>query len=466
MQKLKLLAIPSLVVIAQVVYAAPNLLYSVPAGSGNVAAVSVAAIPSGGTYVLSMIVPLTTSYYAVYPPDSGLGALLTRFDNHGYASWSVKLKGSGGDVPFGLAIDQQGAAYVVGETNSPDFPVVNGVQTSCPNTTDTCGFITKVDSSGNIVYSTYLGGHGVSAVEAVAIDSSGAAYVTGSTESTDFPTTPGAYRTTVPATGPHLTVYAFVARLNALGNALTYSTYLGGENVACIGGSTCMRVTASSGGGAIAVDLSGNAYVAGSTNALDFPVTQGAFQTTCNCRGQAGGAFALKLSPSADELVYSTFLGVSPLGGSLYPEGYTGPIAIAVNSAAAATLAGSTISSSFPTTPGALQTTYKGCSAQPCGGPNLSPNGFVAKLNSSGTALVWSTLFGGTSANVTSAAVALDGTVWLAESQAGSDFPITSGAFPRGGDFIAALRPDGSGLTVSSQFPSGLTDGQIAIASD
>ena len=194
----------------------------------------------------------------------------------------------------------------------------------------------------------------------LAVDSSGSAYVTGYTNSTDFPVTNGAYQTNSLAGQS-----AFVTKLNPAGTALSYSTYLGGSS--------------SNYGNAIAVDPSGSAYVTGSTTSANFPVSAGAFQPNL---GGIQNAFVAKLDPTGSSLAYSTYLG-----GSSSDSGN----AIAVDAAGSAYIGGSVRSGNFPVTDGAT--------IMEVASPNYYSTAFVASLNPSGTALQYSTYFGGTTIN-------------------------------------------------------------------
>jgi hypothetical protein len=271
--------------------------------------------------------------------------------------YSTYLGGRGADQANGIAVDALGNAYVAGYTNSSDFPTTPGaVQGRLAGFRN--AFVAKLNATSTaLVYATYLGGSGNDYGNAIAVDASGNAYVTGSTYSTNFPTTPGAVQRTYGGGGD-----AFVARLNSAGTALLYSSYLGGSS-------------ADQGNG-IAVDASGNAYVAGYTNSSNFPTTPGAVQTRL-----AGfqNAFVAKLNVTGIALVYATYLGGS---GNDYGA------AIAVDASGNAYVTGSTYSTNFPTTPGAVQRTYGG------GGDT-----FVAKLNATGTALLYSTYLGGSGAD-------------------------------------------------------------------
>jgi Beta-propeller repeat len=258
--------------------------------------------------------------------------------------YSTFLGGSEEDDGFGIAVDNSGNAYVTGGTNSTDFPTMNPLQPAGGG-----AFVAKINPSGSaLVYSTYLGGSGGDTGFGIAVDSAGNAYVTGYTGSTDFPTMNALQPTYA---GSH---DAFVAKINAVGSALVYSTYLGGSGQEI--------------GFGIIVDSAGNAYVTGDTYSTDFP-TMNPLQPA---NGGGSDAFVAKLNAVGSALVYSTYLGGSA------NEGSSG---IAVDDAGNAYVTGGTNSTDFPTTPGAFQTT--------------GPGGFVTKINSTGSALVYSTYLDG-----------------------------------------------------------------------
>ena len=235
--------------------------------------------------------------------------------------YSTYLGGSSSDRGYGIAVDASGCAYLTGNTGSSDFPTQNPYQASnSGGLTD--AFVAKIDtaSSGNdsLVYSTYLGGEKSDCAYGIAVDASGCAYVGGYTESTHFPTQNPFQATNAGSKD------VFLAKLSATGNALVYSTYLGG--------------TASDYGYSIAVDASGCAYITGVTYSVDFP-TLNAFQT------DQGGIdpFVTKLDTTksgADSLIYSTYFG-----GSSADRGY----GIAVDTSGCAYVIGNTGSSDFPT---------------------------------------------------------------------------------------------------------------------
>jgi hypothetical protein len=272
-------------------------------------------------------------------------------------AYSTYLGGNGTDSGNGIAVDASGDAYVTGATYSTDFPSTPGAFQTVQR--GICAaFISKLNAAGSaLVYSTYLGGKSCSWGLGIAVDASDNVYVTGQTSSSNFPVTSGAFQTS-----KHGTFDAFVAKLNAAGSGLLYSTFLGGSN--------------GEQGTAITFDASGSAYVTGWTRSSDFPITPGAIQTTLV---GAQDAFITKLNAGGSALIYSTYLGGSSQGDT---DGGGG---IAVDASGNAYIMGSTASRHFPTTPGAFQASYGG-------GP---VDAFVSKLNAAGSALVYSTYLGG-----------------------------------------------------------------------
>jgi hypothetical protein len=268
--------------------------------------------------------------------------------------YSTYLGGSSGDGGSGIAVDSLGNAYVTGATSSTNFPTVNALQPSLVSGAENA-FIAKINAGGSaLVYSTYLGGSVQDNGNSIAVDSSGNAYVTGATRSSNFPTVNAFQSTYLGGIGGN----AFIAKINASGSALVYSTYLGGSGFEGVGDN----------GNGIAVDSSGNAYVTGATSSGNFP-TVNALQSSY------GGAFITKINASGSALVYSTYLG----GG----RGTEGGNSIAVDSAGNAYVTGYTGSSNFPTV-NAFQSSSSG-----------QQDAFVAKINASGSALVYSTYLGG-----------------------------------------------------------------------
>ena len=190
--------------------------------------------------------------------------------------FSTYLGGGATDEVEGLAVDAADNIYVTGLSASTNFPTVNPLQAS--NAGDFDGFVAKLNAAGTaLVYSTYLGGSGFEAASSIAVDSSGNAYITGDTQSSNFPISTGVPQSTFAGVDD-----AFITKLNAAGSAIVYSTYLGGSS--------------SEGASGIALDPSTNAYVMGTTNSTNFPTTPGAFQVTLGGGPSNGDAFVTKLS--------------------------------------------------------------------------------------------------------------------------------------------------------------------------
>lgn len=228
--------------------------------------------------------------------------------------YSTCLGGSGADFGSGIAVDSSGAAYVTGETRSSNFPTKNAAQTD-PRVTDESGdaFVAKLDPDGDLAYSTYLGGSRIDRAAGIAVDPTGAAYVTGDTDSADFPV-----RNAFQA-GRAGAQDAFVTKLAPNGASIAYSTYLGGGN--------------SDRGMAIAVDANGAAYLTGDTTSGHFPVKNAVQRTWIH----GDDAFVTKLNANGQSLAYSTYLGGSSQGHG-----------IAVDARGDALVTGQARSSNFP----------------------------------------------------------------------------------------------------------------------
>ncbi|MFB3776734.1 MAG: SBBP repeat-containing protein [Bryobacteraceae bacterium] len=350
----------------------------------------------------------------------GYDAFFATFDRESSTPVTASYLGGGGsgsnEEALGIALDGQGNVYVTGRTFFGDFRTTPGaVQTAHGGGITADAYVMKLGPAGTLVYATYLGGSGEDRGAGIAVDSGGNAYVAGETASANFPTTAGAYQTRN-AGGSD----AFVAKLNPSGSALLYSTLVGGSGQEVCNG--------------IAVDAGGDAYITGRTGAAVFPtsaeVLQGAF-------GGAFDAFVTRLNAQGTALVYSTFLG-----GASQDEG----IGIRVDGAGNAYVCGLTYSSNFPTTSSALQTTFTGGDR----------DGFVAKLNPTGSALVYSTLLGGSGVDeVRAIAINAAGNAYVAGRTASSNFPATAGVYQnalRGSDdvFVAKLNPGGTSLEFST----------------
>lgn len=354
-----------------------------------------------------------------------------------------------------------------------------------------------IDPTITLEYATLLGGKGDDIAYSVATDSSGNIYTTGSTTSTDFPTTAGVIQA-ANATG---TQQIFVAKLDSTLSTLLYSSYLGGSG--------------SQSGQGIAVDSSGNAYIAGYTNSTNFPITPGSLQPAFGggtCSGApCNDAFITKLNPTGSGLVYSTYFGGNNVdqaqamaldtNGNVYITGFTassnlpttpgvvqpgfgggadaflmklnsqgtGMIystylggnnvdlgnGLAIDSNGNAYVVGDTFSTNFPTTPGVFQPAAKGgtCGTNPC------DDAFVTKVNPLGTGLIYSTYLGGSNSDFAQA-VAVDaiGDAYVIGTTSSTDFPTVAGAFQMqygGGSsdaFVSGLDPAGRTLFASTYF--------------
>ena len=332
-------------------------------------------------------------------------------------SYATSVGGNAFEQGTAIAVDAAGNAYVAGYTLSSNFPTLSAFDGSIGRKGDVDVFVTKMNAAGTaLVWSTYLGATGaVDRAIGIAVDAAGNAYVTGSTDGTTFPVTAAAWQTGTTGGG------AFVAKLGATGNTLVYSTYVAG-------------VTAN----AIAVDRQGFAYVAGRATP-SLPATPSAFQQQPG--NAAGTGFVLKLDASGHAPVYATFLG-----GSVTDEATS----IAVDDDGNAYVGGWTLSSDFPVA-NALQAAPRG-----------QMDAFVAKLDPSGSRLVYSTRLGGALDDAVNA-VAIDasGNAYVAGETYSADFPVQDAFQPTkagarlinsstGSAFVAKIGVRGNTLVYAS----------------
>jgi hypothetical protein len=397
------------------------------------------AYVTGPTWYNGVLAPLPTTAGAYDTTHNGgvVDAFVVKLnDTGGGLVYSTFLGGSSGEDGFGIVIDSTGNAYITGRTQSTDFPTTAGAFDTTFNGASNDAFITKLNAAGSsLVFSTYVGGSSDDQGREIAVDSAGNTYITGLTMSSNFPKTTGAYDTTF--NGGAGLRDAFVAKLNASGSSLDYGTFLGGN--------------AHDAGVAITVDSAGNAYVTGETESFDFPNTTGAFD---NNKSGHRDAWVTKLNPSGSSLVYSTFFG-----GSLSESGED----IVVDSAGCAYLTGLTGSNDLPNTTGAYDTSYNG-----------NNDGYVAKFNAAGSALVFSTYLGGTGQDWgRNLFLADNNSVYLAAAVLSTDYPTTPGTYDNtsnGGQdvIVAKLDPTGSSLLYSTYLggSGGESPGGIAVDSN
>ena len=330
------------------------------------------------------------------------------------------IGGSNGDNSRSIVVDTMGNTYITGTTSSTDFPVnVTTLDTTENGYVDV--FITKLNAFGNgIIYSTYLGGTSNDEGYAIDVDSSGNAYVTGYTQSTDFPVSTNAYhkgRYDVGATD------VFVSKLNSTGNGLDYSTYIGGSDFDY--------------SYSLAVDSTGNLFVLGDTLSSNFPVNTSSFDSSFN-----GGrdTFIAKFNSTGNGLLYCTFLGGSSNEWSQ---------SLKIDNSDNAYVTGNTYSSNFPVNNSAFESSFNG------GAYDI----FVSKLNSTGNGLVYSTFIGGSGGEqANSLFLDSNNDVYLTGFTTSTDFPVINAFDPSynsgGGSgydaFVVKLNSTGNGLDFSS----------------
>jgi len=359
--------------------------------------------------------------------------------------YSTYLGGSSLDTGTAIAADSDGNAYVTGYTYSSDFPTANSLQPTFGGGVSDA-FVAKINPTGSaLIYSTYLGGSGQDDGDGIAVDSAGNAYVTGETCSTDFPTKNPLQPNYA---GGNPCGDAFVAKINPAGSTLIYSTYLGGS--------------AQDLGVGIAVDSVGDVYLAGTTASTNFP-TMNPLQPTYG--GGQYDAFLAKINSAGSALVYSTYLGGS---------GFDSSSGVAFDRAGNVYIAGSTLSTDFPTTPGAFQTASGGVSKN-C--YTVAGDAFLTKIKATGSAFVYSTYLGGSCYDAgLGLAVDNSGDAYVTGNTTSTNFPTTPGAFQttcggakvcaKGFGFVTELNPIGSALVYSTYLGSSPYTGANAITVD
>ena len=455
--------------------AASDLAYSTFVGGGrDDLGQSIALDPAGAAYITGFT--LSTNFPTTPGAFQGTCGSCVDFLHDSYVT---KISPDGSEIEYStflggedyeclysysgdscnVAVDASGSAYLAGFTESADFPTTAGAYDRTCNSCDGYfiydAFLTKLNPTGTaLVYSTFLGGQSTDYSNGIALDATGAAYLTGRTTSTDFPTTAGAFQPEWAGGGYD----SYVTKVKPNGSGLVYSTFLGGEDDDChVFGSPYTSCS-------ITVDAAGAAFVTGSTESYDFPVTAGAFDTQCddNCFYQSD-AFVTKLNATGTGLVWSTYLG-----GELMDYG-TG---VAVNDAGDTYVVGSSQSSGFPTTPGAFQPSFAGDS-----------DWFVTKIRKDGAMLIYSTYLGGTGhpdcANCGDFGydIAIDpsGAASVTGFVASFDFPTTPDAFQPacggppiycGDAFVSRLSADGSDLLYGTYLGGDYQDQGASIALD
>jgi uncharacterized protein (TIGR03437 family) len=397
-------------------------------------------------------------------------------------AYATYFGGSEDEGGRGLAVDSSGNIYMTGFTYSVNLPVTSGAfQTAYHGGTASSlvggdAFVAKYTPAGALVYVTYLGGSSDDCGNAIAVDSAGNAYITGFTDSVNFPTVKGSYQTAFGGLGTSNQYSqdfgdAFVTKLNANGSALVYSTFLGGSNDDV--------------GTAVAVDSSGNAYVGGATLSTNFP-TVNPFQASFHGGGgsqplsdlstapflEVGDGFVAKLNPAGSALLFSTYFG-----GSLDDA----VSSLALDTSDNVYVGGNTMSTDFPTL-NPYQKTFGGA-ANADDQPVISiGDGFVAKFSSSGV-LQYSTYLGGNGDDaVMGIAVDSTGAAYVTGFTSSPNFPVSANTaqknftgpagitglrgFVWGDAFVSKLAPSGSSLVWSTYLGGTQDDAGMAIALD
>jgi len=435
----------------------PELIYATYlGGSGGDIGYAIAVDSNLDAYIAGVTnssnFPFSGSAFGTSYKGNG-DCFVTKLNSAGTAFlYSTYVGGSGTDTATAIAL-YNGAAFITGYTSSTDFPVQAPAGSGTPEPFqmnyggNTDAFVTQLNTTGSaLVYSSYLGGSGADFGQGIAVNpSTGFAYVTGSTQSTNFPTTAGAFQ-------PNLkgSQNAFVTEVNFTGEALLYSTYLGGSQA---------DVAQS-----IQLDNSSppNMYIAGYTFSSNFP-------TVSPIQGKVGSGanvFVSKLNGAGSALTFSTYLG-----GSGDDRAY----GLALDGSQNVYITGGTTSTNFPTTSGAFQPSLHG-----------SSDAFICKLNSAGSSLIYSTYLGGSNADQgTGIAVipsgASAGAAFVTGYTESTDFPthnpvqailglssITTycGTAPCADAFVTELNAAGNALTYSTYLGGNGADFGQAIALD
>jgi hypothetical protein len=395
----------------------PSLVYSTYAGgSSDDNALDIAIDREGAAYVSGWTTSVDFPVQGgLQPPGGGIDVFVNKYDAQGVLVFATYLGGSAGENGYAIAVDRGGRALVAGNTGSADFPVFRALQPALSGSQD--AFVAKLTRDGSSLrYSTYLGGpdnpdfgtQGDVAFD-IALGAGARPYVVGMTPSLEFPTTPGAFQP------QHAGSFdGFVARLSADGALLEYSSYLGG------GGSDRVE--------GVQVDRQGHAFVAGSTTSADFPTASPIFALYAGLND----AFVTQLTPDGSGLVYSTYLGGN---GDDVARG------LSLQRSGRVTVTGWSNSSDYPL-------------EMPLSAGGTGDDVFVTRLETAGTALVYSTLIGGSELDMAEA-VAVDrkGSAYVTGRTWSLDFPVERplrGKMSFEDAFVLKLSPSGRRLVYST----------------
>jgi hypothetical protein len=443
----------------------PVLSYSTYLADLSVVVAGVATDATGDTFLTGLVFspnfPVTPGAYqttckscggSIQQPD----VFVSKINASGTALvYSTFLGGSDYDQPYGIAVDAAGSTVVVGRTQSTDFPTKNPISVGTSGNGTSYGFVSSLSFDGSALnYSSILGGgaqpfqSSTTTVGGVALDSNGNAYITGTTDSPVFPTTPGALKLTTPGYPNNV---VFVGKFLTTGN-LGYSALLGDTSPQNGGGGPI-------GVFGIAADATGSAYITGSSGTL-WPTTNGSFQTSIPGTRPYAAPFVTKLSPTGSSLAYSTFLGDGGYATAISVKSTTGEAFVTGQ------YSGNSSGNNFPTTSNAYQPSIgNACCAS-----------FFTEFSADGSHLLYSSYFSGNlraSSFTTTTGIALDGAdnIWLSGTTTSSQFPLqyplqslpaTQNGIPSTTAFLSRFDPTGANLTFSSYFGGTVQGGMIA----
>lgn len=433
----------------------PVLVYSTYlGGSGTDQPTGIAVDSSGDVYIAGYTD--STDF-----PLAALGSLPSNTD-HVFVSkldasgsnliYSDYIGGNNDDYAVGLALDSANEVYVTGATQSSNFPVVNAYQSQQPG--PYTGFLTKISADGSeLLYSTYLGGNNYDQPAGIAIDGSGEVLVAGYTQSQNFPVI-NAYQSTALANqGGIYGTYGFLTKFSADDSSLVYSTYFAGNTNIEEGG--CCWVSPYSAINTVVADVNGNAYVAGTTNTYNFPVTAGSFSTSNTTSQNANVGFVSKFN-SAGAVDYSTYF----YGSAGYPVSIA---AIAVDQSGSAYITGSAYSDpTFPLTSTSI--------CDPANYGLACSYAFATKFNPAASALTYSTFLGPYN-YATPQAIALDANedAYVLASSSSSSFTEVNGIEAYAGQddvLLVEINPGGTAQTFATYIGGSADDEPAGIALD
>ncbi len=363
--------------------------------------------------------PVTVGPYQT--EETGKAACITKFASDGASLiFSTYIGGNKSEDPRGIAIDSDDNIYISGHTESDNYPITNGAYQSEAEPVDDIILTKFTNDASSLLFSTYIAANGYDRCFDIFVDENDKIYLTGSTNSKDFPLSANAFQKEINGNGD-----AFILIMNSAGNAIINSTLIGGD--------AFYRDHPE----AITVDNSGNIYIAGDTESSNYPVTANAFKKTMD-DGTYGDCFISKLNPDLSQLLYSTFIG-----GYEDTRSNETIYSIHIDEEGCLYAAGWTDSDDFPTTEGAFKREFSGHSS------------FVLKMNNDGTDLIFSTFIA--EGEATDMKIGENGSIFLTGYADGDDFPVTAEAIQqeRGSKkdvFIARLNPDATDVLYGSYY--------------